>query len=267
MLKKNKAKYDSVILEIFRNHNFENVKEFNFRREELSVVCEHLGIAKPKNLGDVLYSYRYRRPLPAEILERTPEGLEWLIEGTGKAEYVVRLTKMTRILPRSDLALIKIPDATPEIILANAMNDEQALLAKLRYNRLIDIFLGVTAYSLQNHLRTTIRQSVQIEIDEIYVGITKSGAQYIIPVQAKGGTDQLGSVQTRQDIMFAEEKYPNLICRTVSAQFIDKEKIAMFELDVEEDDIRIVEEKHYQLVSGHDISSKELSKYKSRTII
>src|SRR5271157_4057421 len=33
--------------------------------------------------------------------------------------------------------------------------DEQALLAKVRYTRLIDTFLGITAYSLQNHLRTT----------------------------------------------------------------------------------------------------------------
>jgi len=51
------------------------------------------------------------------------------------------------------MAAIKIPDATPEIVAAYALSDEQALLAKVRYNRLLDIFLGVAAYSLQNHLR------------------------------------------------------------------------------------------------------------------
>ena len=50
-----------------------------------------------------------------------------------------------------------------------AMSDEQALLAKVRYNRLIDVFLGLVAYSLQNHLRTTVTEMGQIEIDEIYV--------------------------------------------------------------------------------------------------
>lgn len=82
-----------------------------------------------------------------------------------------------------------IPDATPEIIRAYAMDDEQALLAILRYNRLIDTFLGLTTYSLQNHLRTTVKKIGQIEIDELYVGMDKRGCHYVIPVQAKGGKD------------------------------------------------------------------------------
>jgi hypothetical protein len=39
----------------------------------------------------------------------------------------------------------------------------------LRYNRLIDVFIGVTCYSLQNHLRTTEPRIGQFETDEIYV--------------------------------------------------------------------------------------------------
>ncbi len=68
---------------------------------------------------------------------------------------------------------IKIPDATPEIVSAYALSDEQALLAKVRYNRLLDIFLGVATYSLQNHLRTTVTGLGQAEIDEIYVAIDR----------------------------------------------------------------------------------------------
>ena len=94
---------------------------------------------------------------------------------------------------------MKIPDNTPEIIAAHALSDEQALLARLRYNRLIDIFLGITTYSLQNHLRTTVRDIGQIEIDEVYVGVDRRGCQYVIPVQAKGGSDQLSVVQTKQE--------------------------------------------------------------------
>ena len=67
-------------------------------------------------------------------------------------------------MARDDIAAIKIPDATPEIIAAYALgDDEQALLAKVRYNRLIDIFLGLTTYSLQNHLRTYVAGMGQIE--------------------------------------------------------------------------------------------------------
>ena len=57
------------------------------------------------------------------------------------------------------------------------------MLARIRYNRLIDVFLGITSYSLQNHLRTSITGLGQVETDEIYVGIDKRGVQYIVPVQ------------------------------------------------------------------------------------
>jgi hypothetical protein len=75
-----------------------------------------------------------------------------VIEGSGRAKYEFRLVAINRITPNESLLTIKIPDATPEIIATNSLSDEQALLARVRSNRLVDIFLGITAYSLQNHL-------------------------------------------------------------------------------------------------------------------
>ena len=156
--------------------------------------------------------------------------MEWIIEGAGRAKYCFKLVKVNRILPNPNHIAIKIPDATPEIITAYSLSDEQALLAKVRYNRLIDIFLGITTYSLQNHLRTSVKGTGQVEIDEIYVGVDRNGCQYVIPVQAKGGTDQLSVVQTKQDLDCCEQKFPHLVCRSVSAQFINDDLIALFEL-------------------------------------
>ena len=90
-----------------------------------------------------------------------PEGMEWTIELAGRSRYRFSLAKIARILPRDDLARIDIPDATPEAIRAYALDDEQALLAIVRYNRLIDTFLGLTTYSLQNHPRTTVKGSAR----------------------------------------------------------------------------------------------------------
>ncbi len=81
-----------------------------------------------------------------------------------------------------------------------ALSDEQALLAKIRYNRLIDLFTGLTCYSLQNHLRTAVKNVGQVETDEIYVGLDKRGAHFILPVQAKGKREKIGIVQIEQDI-------------------------------------------------------------------
>jgi hypothetical protein len=159
----------------------------------------------------------------------------------------------------------KIPDATPEIIMRYALTDEQALLAKVRYNRLIDIFLSITASSLQNHLRTKIPNYGQIEIDELYVGVDSRGAQYIVPVQAKGGKDVLGAIQTIQDVTFCqtEKKYCDCIARAVSAQFLADGSIALFETTFDGDEISIVRERHYMLTESKGIHAKDLKLYRT----
>ncbi|MDP2679684.1 MAG: hypothetical protein Q8O85_13320, partial [Rhodoferax sp.] len=130
-----------------------------------------------------------------------------------------------------------------------------------RYNRLVDVFLGITAFSLQNHLRTTVKDVGQIEIDEIYVGIDRHGRQFVVPVQAKGGADKHGVVQTQQDVAFCKQAFKNLICRPVSAQFMTDQRIAMFELTVVDGVIKVVDEKHYQLVTSSAISTDDLEAY------
>lgn len=254
-------RYSVIIQRIFDDHYVTGDREFEFRRDEVEVIATEQGIQLPKNIGDVIYSFRYRNELPDAIKATAEPELEWIIEGAGRAQYRFKQAKLSRIVPREDLVTVKIPDATPEIIGSNALNDEQGLLAKVRYNRLIDIFLGIAAYSLQNHLRTTVKGLGQIEIDEIYVGVSSNGQQYVIPVQAKGGKDKHGVTQTEQDMRCCAEKFPDLICRAVSAQFMEDDRIAMFELTVENSEIKVVREKHYKLVSSSEISSTDLDIY------
>lgn len=258
-----KNRYSALVEKIFFDRYNAKKKTVEFNREHFSRAAKALKIDLPKNLGDVIYSIRYRTPLPASILETQPDGFEWIIEGTGRGEYAFKLVKMSRVVPRSDLKSIGIPDATPEIIRLYAQTDEQALLAIVRYNRLVDIFLGIATNSLQNHWRTTIASGVQIEIDEIYVGIDKHGCHYVIPVQAKGGSDQIGVVQTRQDLICCSEKFPGLAVRAISAQFMGDNKVAMFELTVEEDEVKVVEERHYTLLQSDEIDQKAVRSYRS----
>lgn len=260
------AQYIPIIVHIFEKHWKHGVESFEFHRDEMVEAAATIGVERPDNLGDVIYSFKFRRGLPDEIAERAPKGKSWILEGAGHGRYRFRLVALggSTIKPRSDLAAIKIPDATPEIIGAYALGDEQALLAKVRYNRLIDIFLGLTTYSLQNHLRTQVKGMGQIEIDEIYVGLNRNGAHFVIPVQAKGGSDKLSPVQTLQDIACCAAKFPDLICRPVSAQFLKEDTIALFELTVEGENALIVEERHYRLVPGDEIDSETKRKYGER---
>lgn len=257
-------RYASIIESIFFTHYKPGEHEFQFARDEIVTVAANLDIALPKNIGDLIYSFRYRYDLPASILETASDGLEWIIEGSGQALYRFRLAKLSRIIPNASLITVKIPDSTPEIITAYALSDEQALLAKVRYNRLIDIFLGITAYSLQNHLRTNLKGIGQLEIDEVYVGVDRHGRQFVVPVQAKGGADKHGVVQTHQDIAFSQSKYPDLLCRAVSAQFMSDDRIAMFELAIQDGEVKVVEEKHYRLVPAINIKKQDLALYNLR---
>jgi len=264
MAKKDPAanRYRILIEKIFFGHWSKGVTDFEFAREEIETFAAKLKIQLPKNLGDLIYSFRFRVALPEGIVATQPDGLEWIIEGAGRARYRFRLVKITRILPSENLISIGIPDATPELIRAYALDDEQALLAIVRYNRLIDTFLGLTTYSLQNHLRTTVKGIGQIEIDELYIGLDKYGCHYVIPVQAKGGKDQIGVVQTGQDLAFADEKFPEMRCRPVAAQFMSEGVIALFELTLDDGQVKVVDERHYKLVPADEIDRKAIREYR-----
>ena len=254
-------RYAALIEHIFITHYRQGLTEFVFERDELSSTAASLGIELPKNLGDVLYSFRYRVALPESIRLTAQPGMVWIIKGAGTGRYLFKQAIMSRIEPDEAMLPIKVPNATPEILLANAFDDEQALLAKVRYNRLIDLFLGITAHSLQNHLRTTVKDIGQIEIDELYVGINRKGSQFIVPVQAKVGKDQHGVIQTEQDVSFCQERFPNLICRPVSVHALSNNRVAMFELTLNGDGVRIIDQKHYTLVPAADISNDDLRRY------
>jgi len=258
---KKQARYAAIITWIFNRYYRKGLRSFKFTRDDIEKAVEALKISRPKNLGDVIYSFRFRAKLPEAITSTASSRCEWIIRLAGTAKYRFCLSRYNRIVPSEGRYQIKIPDSTPEIISRYALDDEQALLAMVRYNRLIDVFLGITAYSLQNHLRTTVPDVGQVETDEIYVGIRKSGEQFIIPVQAKGGSDKIGLVQVEQDLLLCQAKYPSLTPRLVAVQFQrgDEKVIVMFELTIQKDNLRIIDERHYRLVPYSEIDDDDLA--------
>ena len=257
-------RYQAIIEAIFVAHFQPGLRQFPFERQEIEDVAARLNIRLPKNLGDLIYSFRYRAELPISIRQTAPSGQTWVIRPLGRSRYSFVLVRDLPMRPNPALVETKIPDSTPGIIAQYALNDEQALLTKLRYNRLIDIFTGVTCYLLQSHLRTTVPEVGQVETDEIYVGIDRRGIQYILPVQAKGGTDRLSIIQIEQDFAMCAHKFPQLLCRPIGAQFIDAQLIALFEYELSEGEVKIALEKHYRLVPPSAISPEELQKYRTR---
>ncbi len=258
-------RYGQIIERIFRDYHTPGAREVPFAREDIVRVAGELSIALPKNLGDIIYTFRYRAALPDSIRAQAPHGEEWIIRPAGRARYHFVATTLTTINPSGMMAETKIPDATPGVIAMYALSDEQALLAKLRYNRLIDIFTGVACYSLQNHLRTQVRGIGQVETDEIYIGIGKRGAHFVFPVQAKGGNDRLSVVQIEQDFALCAAKFSGLICRPIAAQFMADNLIALFDFELDETGVVLASEKHYRLVPPDNVTPDDLVRYGTRT--
>ncbi len=262
------SRYEQIINEVFHNNFKPNKESIEFGRSEFDEVCEKLNIQRIKNLGDIIYSFRYRTPLPDTIQKTAPPNCEWIILGRGVGKYEFRLGSAAKIKISEARQKIKIPDSTPEILKMYAPGmDEQALLTKVRYNRLIDIFTGLTTYSIQNHFRTTVTGIGQIEVDEIYIGVNKAGVHYVIPCQAKSPGDSFGVAQVYQDIKLCAEQYPSAICRPMAIQFTGSSSLAILELTVEFSksifELLIIDEKHYELVPNNEITESDLISYKN----
>ena len=259
-----RSRYVQIIEKIFLDKHQPGRDFLDFERDQIPVAAASLGIDPPRNLGDVIYTFRYRQNLPTSILETAPPGKTWIIRAAGTGRYRFVLVSDISLMPNPNLAITKIPDATPGMVAKYAFSDEQAVLARVRYNRLIDVFLGIACYSLQNHLRTSVRDMGQMETDEIYVGVDKKGVHYVIPVQAKSGSNKIGRVQVEQDLAVCESKLPLLVCRPVGAYLVEDDVVALLEFEEDGAEIRIANEKHYKLVPPDAVTAEDLARYQRR---
>lgn len=177
---------DAVIEWVFNKCNSEGAteKEVPFTigdiRQGIKLVSEKNPAYGEENVPDVLYHFRSGRGKLPQSVEGTGP---WMIVGRGKGRYAFfRVTTSLEITVPPDLEIIYLPDATPEIVLEYAGSDEQGILAKLNYNRVLDIFLQLACYHLQNHWRSSVKSKGQCEIDDLYVGLNNVGKQFVIPV-------------------------------------------------------------------------------------
>ena len=69
-------------------------------------------------------------------------------------------------------------------------------------------------------------------------------------------------MQSTQDLRFAEQKFPGMRCRAIAAQFLKDEVVALFELTLQADEIKVVEERHYRLVPADQIDAEAIRSYR-----
>jgi hypothetical protein len=125
-------KYEKIIDKVFFDFYTEGTVRIRFNREHLAEACKVLSIPRIKNLGDIPYSFRFRRELPGRIRATAPQDADWIIFGAGNGAYEFRLASPGKITPTKNRFPIKVPDATPEVVKLYASGiDEQALLTRI----------------------------------------------------------------------------------------------------------------------------------------
>ena len=80
-------RYMQIIERIFLSIHKKNQEEVLFSRSDIERTATKLGIRLPKNIGDIIYSFRYRVPLPSSIRKRAPKGKKWIIRPAGRGKY------------------------------------------------------------------------------------------------------------------------------------------------------------------------------------
>lgn len=89
-------RYLAIIEEIFRKRYRAGATQVPFDRDEISKVARKLGIELPKNLGDLIYTFRYRAALPPGITSKAPAGTNWIIRPAGRSQYCFVAAYTTR---------------------------------------------------------------------------------------------------------------------------------------------------------------------------
>jgi hypothetical protein len=122
--------------------------------------------------------------------------------------------------------------------------------------RLVDIFLGITCYHLQGHVRAYVTDSGQVEIDDLYLGVDTEGNRYVIPVEAKTAGEPLGVVQVVSLNSFAQENFPDLILRSIAIKSWTDDSIffVRFNDSLDCDEIEVIEYRRYRLIREEQLA-------------
>ena len=81
MAKKNR--YAQIIEKVFLRHYKKGATTVEFSRDEILDVAKQIGIPIPKNIGDLVYTFRCRTELPESVVSKAPRGTNWVIRPAG----------------------------------------------------------------------------------------------------------------------------------------------------------------------------------------
>lgn len=239
------SKYARVIERVFSEklEKYDANEPIPFRRADLERAIEELDVSVG-NVPDIPYTYRSRRQLPENILDRgyTAVVIDDSREGEDPTYLFTRREQLIPIPEDVDREQNTSTSLLPDPVRRYISDDEQGALTQVRYAGLLDEFTGLDTYHLQSHLRMRV-SGREAELDDLYIGVSDDGSHHALAVEAKGADETLNKNQLARNTRGIENKpeYPDSV-RTLGVKLDDDGQFFLFEFDV----------------SGHDTTDSEV---------
>jgi hypothetical protein len=247
--------YGPVLIAIFRRKFKEGMVSVTFTLDEIraELIAQDL---EARNAPDLIYRMKSRTQLPEEIQLL---GFR-ILSITGRGKYALLLGDETLIGYPDRVNVEEIEDRTPAAVRELLPEDfgavdEQMLLSVLRYNDLFTRFLGVPTFHLKSHVRKSVPNVGQAEVDDVHVAIMPGRSDrsrlVIVPVEAKAKDDPVNRVQIAMQVRYAMHAYPNLDVRPLTVKLFDDGVILFMEFEptFEPNDLAILRHTYYRLTA------------------
>ena len=201
--------YVPILRELVRRFREPGSQRVEFTVRDVRQVADDLGI-EIGNAPDLIYRMRARTRLPDDILDM---GFT-ILHGVGRGRYalevggeaVVHLPEH-EILDHNDQTPLPVRRLLPESLVDL---DEQGLLTMVSYCRLLDHFTGLTVYRLRSHVRKSVPNVGQAELDEIDVGVAMrdDDIPVVFPIEAKAADEVINRVQIATAVAYCQTYFP-----------------------------------------------------------
>ena len=250
--------YVPVILKLFRDRWRPGASTVVFSLDDVRTAVEAVRAESDnpdrissRNPADVVYRMRSRTKLPDEILEKGFHVLRAVGRGRyqfEKATSGIIEVPVKELIPTIDQTPMPVRRLLPETI---AEMDEQAMLSVVSYCCLLDHFTGMKIYRLRSHVRKSVPNVGQAELDAIDVGIAsgEDDVPVIFPIEAKAVSDELNRVQIYNMIQYAAHYYPGLTVRPLALKVDYQSAVHFmeFNLAARPGDLRIIRSASYAI--------------------
>jgi hypothetical protein len=201
--------YVPILREIVLRKYEPGIQRIEFTKQDVEQVAADLGL-KLGNAADVVYRMRSRTRLPDDILDL---GFT-VLRGIGRGRYALEVGGEAlvhlpehEIFDHNDQTPLPVRRLLPEDL---AGLDEQGLLTMVGYCKLLDHFTGLTVLRLRSHVRKSVPEIGQAELDEIDVGVALRDDEVpvVFPIEAKAADEVINRVQIATAVAYCQTYFP-----------------------------------------------------------